>query len=298
MTRMSTRSVPPSASRTSVAIQGERGSNSELAALEYFSREIDLVACSSFEQLFETVRGGGAAFGMAPVDNSLAGSIHEVWDLFLRCPLPVVGELALRIGHCLIGNPDTDLSRIRRISSHPQALAQCEEFLSTLDGVELREVYDTAGAVAMVKQAGELEDAAIAPAQAAADHEMKILASGIESRSDNYTRFLVIAGAPGESRGEVMKTSTVFRLADSARDLGEILNCLTSRQVRIHKVESRKRLGEPYLYDVYVEFAGAVGEEGVDRALAEAESFAVSIAVIGSYPKGEGVEPRLYPVHR
>ena len=258
----------------------------------------DLVACSSFEELFETVRGGGAAFGMAPVDNSLAGSIHEVWDLFLRCPLSVVGELALRIGHCLIGNPDADLSRIRRISSHPQALAQCEEFLSTLDGVELREVYDTAGAVAMVKQAGELEDAAIAPAQAAADHEMKILASGIESRSDNYTRFLVIASAPGESRREVMKTSTVFRLADSARDLGEILNCLTSRQVRIHKVESRKRLGEPYLYDVYVEFAGAVGEEGVDRALAEAESFAVSVAVIGSYPKGERVEPRVYPVHR
>ena len=295
---MSTRSVPPSASRTSVAIQGEQGSNSELAALEYFSREIDLVACSSFEELFETVRCGGAAFGMAPVDNSLAGSIHEVWDLFLCCPLPVVGELALRIGHCLIGNPEADLSRIRRISSHPQALAQCEEFLSTLEGVELLEVYDTAGAVAMVKQAGELQEAAIASAQAAADHEMKVLASGIESRSDNYTRFLVIASAPGKSRREVMRTSSVFRLADSARDLGEILNCLISRKVRIHKVESRKRVGEPYLYDVYVEFAGAVGEEAVDRALAEAESFAVSVAVIGSYPKGERVEPRVYPLHR
>ena len=296
---MSIRPVPPSASPTSVAIQGERGSNSELAALEYFSPEIDLVACSSFEELFETVRGGGAGFGMAPVDNSLAGSIHEVWDLFLRCPLPVVGELALRIGHCLIGNPAADLSRIRRISSHPQALAQCEEFLSTLDGVELQEVYDTAGAVTMVKQAGELGDAAIAPAQAAADHGMKILASAIESRFDNYTRFLVIASDPGESpRVVMMKTSTVFRLADSARDLGEILNCLTSRQVRIHKVESRKRLGEPYLYDVYVEFAGAVGEEAVDRALAEAESIAASVALIGSYPMGERVEPRVYPVHR
>ena len=298
MSGMSIRSVPPAASPASVAIQGERGSNSELAALEYFSPEIDLVACSSFEELFETVRGGGAGFGMAPVDNSLAGSIHEVWDLFLRCPLPVVGELALRIGHCLIGNPAADLSRIRRISSHPQALAQCEEFLSTLDGIELQEVYDTAGAVAMVKQAGELEDAAIAPAQAAVDHGMKILASAIESRFDNYTRFLVIASDPGESRREVMKTSTVFRLADSARNLGEILNCLTSRQVRIHKVESRKRLGEPYLYDVYLEFAGAVGEEAVDRALAEAESIAASVALIGSYPMGERVEPRVYPVHR
>ena len=292
------RAVPSSSSLTSVAIQGERGSNSELAALEYFGPNFDLVACSSFEKLFEAVRGGSAAFGMAPVDNSLAGSIHEVWDLFLRSPLPVVGELALRIGHCLIGNPASDLSRIRRISSHPQALSQCEEFLSALDGVELYEVYDTAGAVAMIKEAGQLEDAAIAPAQAAADHGMKVLASAIESRRDNYTRFLVVAGAPVKNCSDDMKTSAVISLADSARDLGEILTCLTSRQLRLHRVESRKRLGEPYLYDVYVDFSGAVGEEPVDQALAEAEGIAACVAVIGSYPKGGRVEPHVYPVDR
>ena len=298
MTWTSARTLASSESPASVAIQGERGSNSELAALEYFGPDFALVACSSFEDLFETVRAGRASFGMAPVDNSLAGSIHEVWDLFLRCPLPVVGELSLRIGHCLIGNPACELSRIRRISSHPQALAQCEEFLATLEGVELREVYDTAGAVAMIKEAGKLEDAAIAPAQAAADHGMKVLASAIESRTDNYTRFLVIADVPGKSRGGGMKTSAVFRLADSARGLGEILTCLTSRQLRLHKVESRKLLGEPYLYDVYVDFAGAVGEEAVDEALAEAERIAASVAVTGSYPQGKRVEPRLHPVNR
>ena len=297
MTRTSARAVSSTAPQASVAIQGERGSNSELAALEYFGPGFALVACSSFEELFKAVRAGRASFGMAPVDNSLAGSIHEVWDLFLRCPLPVVGELSLRIGHCLIGNPASELSRICRISSHPQALAQCEEFLSTLDGVELREVYDTAGAVAMIKEAGKLEDAAIAPAQAAADHGMQVLASAIESRPDNYTRFLVIADVPGKSRGG-MKTSTVFGLADSARDLGEILTCLTSNQLRLHRVESRKRLGEPYFYDVYVDFAGAVGEEAVDQALAGAERIAASVAVIGSYPKGRRVEPGLHPVHR
>lgn len=298
MPRTPARAVSYSASQASVAIQGERGSNSELAALEYFGADIALVACSSFEELFEAVRGGSASFGMAPVDNSLAGSIHEVWDLFLRSPLPVVGELSLRIGHCLIGNPAGELPRIRRISSHPQALAQCEGFLSTLEGVELQEVYDTAGAVAMVKGAGKLEDAAIAPAQAAADHGMKVLASAIESRTDNYTRFLVIAGVPGESRSGEMKTSAVIRLAESARGLGEILTCLTSRQLRLHKVESRKRLGEPYLYDVYVDFSGAVGEEAVDQALAEAQRIAACVTVIGSYPKGRRVEPRLHPVDR
>ena len=298
MTRTSARAVPSSASPANVAIQGERGCNSELAALEYFGPGFSLVACSSFEELFEAVRAGRASFGMAPVDNSLAGSIHEVWDLFLRCPLPVVGELSLRIGHCLIGNPASELSRIRRISSHPQALAQCEEFLSTLDGVELREVYDTAGAVAMIKEAGKPEDAAIAPAQAAADHGMKVLASAIESRTGNYTRFLVIASVPGKSCGGEMKTSAVIRLADSARGLGEILTCLTSRQLRLHKVESRKLLGEPYLYDVYVDFAGAVGEEAVDQAMAEAERIAACVTVIGSYPKGRRVEPHLHPVDR
>ena len=298
MTRTSARAVSSSVSQASVAIQGERGSNSELAALEYFGRGFALVACSSFEELFEAVKAGRASFGMAPVDNSLAGSIHEVWDLFLRCPLPVVGELPLRIGHCLIGNPAGELSRIRRISSHPQALAQCEDFLSTLDGVELREVYDTAGAVAMIKEAGKPEDAAIAPAQAAADHGMKVLASAIESRTDNYTRFLVIADVPWKGRSGEMKTSAVISLAESARGLGEILTCLTSRQLRLHKVESRKRLGEPYLYDVYVEFAGAVGEEAVDQALAEAERIAACVTIIGSYPKGRRVKPRLHPVDR
>ena len=298
MTRTSARAVPSSPSQVSVAIQGERGSNSELAALEYFGPGFALVACSSFEELFEAVGGGRASFGMAPVDNSLAGSIHEVWDLFHRCSLPVVGELSLRIGHCLIGNPAGELSHIRRISSHPQALAQCEDFLSTLDGVELREVYDTAGAVAMVKEAGKHEDAAIAPEQAAADHGMKVLASAIESRTDNYTRFLVIADVPGESHSGEMKTSAVIRLAESARGLGKILACLTARQLRLHKVESRKRLGEPYLYDVYVDFAGAVGEEAVDQALAEAERIAACVTVIGSYPKGRRVEPRLHPVDR
>lgn len=298
MPRTSARAVSSSAPQASVAIQGERGSNSELAALEYFGSDFALVACSSFEELFEAVRGGRASFGMAPVDNSLAGSIHEVWDLFLRRPLPVVGELSLRIGHCLIGNPAGELSRIRRISSHPQALAQCEEFLSTLDGVELQEVYDTAGAVAMIKEAGKPEDAAIAPAQAAADHGMKVLVSAIESRTDNYTRFLVIADVPGKSCGGEMKTSAVIRLEDSARGLGEILTCLTSRQLRLYKVESRKLLGEPFLYNVYVDFAGALGVEAVDQALAEAERIAASVRVIGSYPKGTRVEPRLHPVDR
>ena len=298
MPRTSARAVSSSAPQASVAIQGERGSNSELAALEYFGSDFALVACSSFEELFEAVRAGRASFGMAPVDNSLAGSIHEVWDLFLRRPLPVVGELSLRIGHCLIGNPAGELSRIRRISSHPQALAQCEEFLSTLDGVELQEVYDTAGAVAMIKEAGKHEDAAIAPAQAAADHGMKVLVSAIESRTDNYTRFLVIADVPGKSCGGEMKTSAVIRLADSARGLGEILTCLTSRQLRLYKVESRKLLGEPFLYNVYVDFAGALGVEAVDQALAEAERIAAGVRVIGSYPKGTRVEPRLHPVDR
>ena len=141
-----------------VAVQGELGSNSELAAREYFDgSEVTIVPCRTFAALFDAVHSETAEFGMAPVDNSMGGSIHEVWELLVDTPLPIEGEIFLRISHCLISHRGTRLTDIRRIYSHPQALAQCREYLSSQQDVDVEEVYDTAGAVKMIAERRERE---------------------------------------------------------------------------------------------------------------------------------------------
>ena len=198
-----------------VAVQGELGSNSELAAREYFEAgQIDILPCRSFEDLFAAVEAGRAGAAMAPVENSLAGSIHDVWDLFCENPsIPATGEIRLRVVHCLIGLPGATLADIRRVRSHPQALAQCGDYLCALDGVEVEAVYDTAGAVQIIKSEDCRREAAIASAQAAADHGMQILAEDL-SAADNFTRFLVLgdgaasASAPREQVQTNVKNDT------------------------------------------------------------------------------------------
>ena len=279
-----------------IAIQGELGSNSELAAREFFHDDtVHIVPCTSFAELFEAVRGGRASYGMAPVENSLAGSICEVWDLLVSCPLPVVGELSLRINHCLIGHAETRLDDIRHIYSHQQALAQCREFLSSLPAARQHEVYDTAGAVAMVKQNEKPDETAIAPRQAAIDWDMFVVAPDIEDSRENYTRFLVLARGPSRAARSAMKTTVVVTLPSSGNELAKILSLLTSAGRQLYKVESRKRLGEPWAYDAYLEFAGFVGESAVDDAVDEMAKLAGGVTVVGSYPVGRSAQARLHP---
>ena len=137
-----------------VAFQGEPGAYSELAAYEFFSADVQIKPCASFSDLFAAVEQGNAQYGMAPVDNSLGGSIHPVWDLLASRTLPIAGEIQLRIQHCLIAHPGTRLQDVRRVYSHVQALAQCQAYLQNLEKVEQEEVYDTAGAVKIIKKRG------------------------------------------------------------------------------------------------------------------------------------------------
>ena len=138
-----------------VAIQGERGAFSEVAARAFFDHSIAIQSCPTFETLFAAVSSGQSHYGIAPVDNSLAGNIQPVWDLLRHATLPIVGEIELQVRHCLIGHEGVETTALTRVLSHAQALAQCQEFLNRLDSVEQVEVYDTAGAVKIVKESGE-----------------------------------------------------------------------------------------------------------------------------------------------
>src|SRR3954451_2502579 len=136
-----------------IAFQGEPGAYSEAAALR-FSDHADLLPCETFEAVFTAVAGGKATHGILPVENSIGGSIHRNYDLLLEHDLPIVGEMQMPIAHYLMALPGTSLDQVKRIYSHPQALAQCERFLRSLEGVHVEATYDTAGSAKIVKEQG------------------------------------------------------------------------------------------------------------------------------------------------
>ena len=137
-----------------IAFQGEHGAYSEAGIFEHFGAQVDSLPCESFDMVFASVASGAAEMGFIPIENSLAGSIHRNYDLLVQHTLAIIGEHHLRVSHCLIGHPGVTLSEVRKVISHPQALAQCDNCLRRL-GVATEVVYDTAGSVKMVRESGD-----------------------------------------------------------------------------------------------------------------------------------------------
>jgi len=197
---------------------------------------------------------------MAPVENSLAGSIHPVWDLLAAHMPPVVGEIYFHVKHYLIGHPGSTLRAIRRACSHTQALAQCATYLQKM-GIEAVEEYDTAGAVGLVKERGDNSEAAIAPAAAASLHHMEVLAENIQTHQHNYTRFLVISAVGNPTPKGALKSTLVFDLHDGASALAPLLAALADHS--ICKVETRKLANHPWAYRCYLECLGTLEEDAL-----------------------------------
>jgi prephenate dehydratase len=275
-----------------VAFQGELGAYSELAAREFFGPTIDVLPSATFLEVFSRVTSGKADAAMIPIENSLAGSIHENYDLLLEHDLTIIGEIKLRIVHNLIVQPGTKLSDIRRVISHPQALAQCQNFLRKLRGAETVAVYDTAGAAREIMESGARDTAAIASAQAAADYNLEMLAESIESNHQNYTRFLVIAKKPiaDVPQAEETKTSVAFSLRHQPGALFKGVGVFALRDINLLKIESRPLIGEPWQYLFYLDFAGDVGNPNCAKALDHLHELTSFIRVFGKYPVGRVVD--------
>jgi prephenate dehydratase len=267
-----------------VAFQGEPGAYSEAAVMEHFGVEVTTVPCATFDDIFAVVTAGMCDCGMIPIENSLTGSIHRTYDLLLKNNLSIVGEHYLYVNHNLIGMPDATLSDIRRVISHPQALAQCEGYLHSLSGVKIESVYDTAGSVKMVRMMGDKSVAAIASNLAANIYEMKILAEMIQDNPENLTRFLVVSAKPGEP-GTDAKTSIVFSLINTPGSLFKALSVFALRDIDLTKIESRPLVGKPFEYFFYIDFAGSNLDPVVAKALSHLEEYAIFIRVFGSYPR-------------
>jgi prephenate dehydratase len=269
-----------------VAFQGERGAYSEAAAVAHFGQAIQPLPCPSFEAVFEAVTNGDADRGIIPVENSLAGSIHRNYDLFLRYDLTIMGETQIRIAHHLIVLPGVSLADVRRVYSHPQALAQCERSLTELlPDMERVATYDTAGSVKMLRDENIRDGAAIASRHAADIHKMTVLHSGLEDNAENYTRFLALGREPVVPDGAA-KTSIVFSMDNVPGALFKCLAVFALRDIDLTKIESRPLQGKRWQYFFYIDFAGSIHETHCRNALNHLQEITSFFRVLGSYPKG------------
>jgi len=265
-----------------IAYQGQEGAFSEEAALKY-APEATPVGLPTFHQVFEAVARGEAERGIVPVENAVAGSINQTYDLLLQSDLHVVGEVVLRVRHCLVVPKGTRLEEVREVASHPQALAQCDGFLARHRLTPVP-VSDTAGAARMVAENPRPGLAAIASRRAAERYGLAVLECGIEDFAFNYTRFFVLAREE-EPRGEgPYKTSVVFAVRHRPGGLYEAIGAFAEAGVNLTKIESRPRKDRPWSYVFYLDFEGHVEDEAPSRALLALLRRAAFVKVLGSYP--------------
>jgi len=269
--------------KNKVAFQGERGAFSEIAALKFFGNSINPFPCRSFREVFKKINNKETQYGILPIENSQTGGINEVHDLLLNQELFAVGEEKLKVEHCLITKEEIDFKLIEKVYSHPQALAQCEEFLSkNLPSCQVIPAYDTAGSVKMIKEVEENNIAAIASSWAAELHGLKILNLNIQDNKFNYTRFLILSSELNINPKN-NKTSIIFAVISKPGALYRCLREFALRDININRLESRPSKREPWEYIFYTDFEKGLHEEKTQEALKSLEECTTFIKIIGSY---------------
>jgi prephenate dehydratase len=280
--------------RETAAFQGERGAFSEEAARRLLGRRVNVLPCQRFENVFDSLSRKKVEAAVVPIENTLAGSVHENYDHLLHHDLPIVAETSVRIVHNLIAPPGVPFRKIRRVFSHPVALNQCLKFFAAQPQVERVSFYDTAGSVKMIMEEG-LEDAAgIASSLAAENYGATILKRSIEDDRRNFTRFFLLR-RPEFARKYVAKTrvhaqwktSLVFTTHNSPGALFRALSAFALRDLNLTKIESRPLRGKPWEYLFYLDFIGHVDDPISQKALGHLQEVADFWRVLGCYPRAD-----------
>jgi prephenate dehydratase/chorismate mutase/prephenate dehydratase len=273
-----------------VAFQGERGAFGDEATRVYFGereargaqRQVNPLPCKSFADVFRAVASGEADYGLVPVENSQAGSINDTYDLLRQHDLFVIGEISHEVNQCLLSLPGQALGDIKKVISHPQALAQSDVFLREL-GVEISATYDTAGSAKMVQEEHLIGVAAIAAAGAAEIYELEILARNIQTIKGNFTRFIALGREHAPREEGPAKTMLVMATAHQPGSLYKCLGYLAANTINVLKLESRPSRQKAWEYVFYLDFEGHRDDPAVRQALAGLAEHTTFCKVLGSF---------------
>ncbi len=280
--------------RELAAFQGERGAFSQEAARRLLGPSVKVLPLPRFEDIFRALADGKATAAVVPIENSLAGSVHQNYDLLLEHDLPIVAETSVRIVHNLIALPGVKFSNIRRVYSHPVALNQCLDFFTKHPEIEKVPFYDTAGSVKMLAEEKLTDAAAIASAVAADIYGAHILKRSIEDDRRNFTRFFLLRKPEYARRHPVTagakqlwKTSLVFTTRNVPGALFRSLSAFALRDLNLMKIESRPLRGKPWEYLFYLDLIGRADDPVTQNALRHLGELADLLRVLGTYPKGD-----------
>ena len=268
--------------RLRVAFQGEPGAFSEEAAVKLLGGPIETVPRPTFEAMFAAIADGAADVVLAPVENSLAGSVYRCYDLLLESKLSITAEVILPITHHLIGPPGATLERVRFVQSHPVALAQCTHFFEAHPQIARVAAEDTGGSVREVVRAGDPQRAAIASRHAAEIYGGCILQSHLEDHHQNYTRFVLLSPEPGAPAG-ANKISLVVFLLHQPGALHQALEPIAREKINLVKIESRPIVGLPFEYCFYLDLLAAPQAPGTQAALEELRRRTREVRILGCY---------------
>jgi prephenate dehydratase len=281
------RSPDATTSRVRVAYQGVAGAFSEQAALD-FAPDGEAVGFPTFEDAFRAAVKGTCSHACLPVENSLAGSINQTYDLLTDSVLHVVGEEVVRVHHNLLVRPGTRLEDVRRVYSHTQALQQCQQFIRK-HRFEAVTDFDTAGAAKLLAENGGEGKAAIASKRAAEAYGLEVLAENIEDLDFNYTRFFILGSEAAPLTEGPHKTSLVLATRHRPGDLVDCLVEFPQHGINMTKLESRPRRDKPWSYLFYIDIEGHADEPHVAKALGGLMRKAAFVKFLGSYPAAPSI---------
>ncbi len=273
-----------------VGYQGVPACYSDLAISRIFSTRdvsrLERVGFRGFAAVLDALESGQIDYALLPIENTIAGSINEVYDLLGHRPVTIVGEEVWEVEHCLLGLPGADPGHLRVVRSHPVALQQCAKFLDGLVDVVAESFHDTAGAAQAVAREGDAGIAAIAAEDAAREYGLVVLKRGLSDQPVNLTRFLLIGrqAEPFDPRRPA-KTSLVFSVNHCRGALLRCLQCFDAQELNLTKLESRPQPNAPWEYQFYLDFEGHAADARVAAALQEMRAHTNHMKVLGSYPR-------------
>lgn len=270
---------------TSVAFFGPDGTFTHEAAVKQFGRSADFLAAATIEEVFRAVEAGRAAFGVVPIENTTEGAVTPTLDALAETTASVVSEVSVKVDQCLMA-ASNDPAAVRRITSHPQALAQCRRYLAEhFPKAEQIPAASTTAAAALAKK--RRGTAAVGSRLAAALYDLQIVARAIQDNPANVTRFMVLGmptSTPATGRD---RTSLVVSVKDEVGILERVIRPFSRHEVNLSMIESRPLHGRPWEYRFFIDVTGHRDDENVGKAIAAVERIALAVKILGSYPVGD-----------